>query len=131
MLRLEDRDLIRSCGERGTGVVSYSPLAAGMLTGAFDRAGARAVGDWRRSEAEGPFADANLDRSLAVVDALRPIAQRLEITLAQLALAWNVAQPAVTSAIAGSRDAEHARANAAAGEIELDPGTLAEIDSLL
>ncbi|MDP9297388.1 MAG: aldo/keto reductase [Actinomycetota bacterium] len=131
MLRLEDRDLIRSCGERGTGVVSYSPLAAGMLTGAFDRARARAVPDWRRDEAEGPFADANLDRSLAVVDALRPFAERLEITLAQLALAWNVAQPGVTSAIAGSRDAEHARANAAAGDLELDPDTLAEIDSLL
>ena len=48
LLRLDDRELIRWCGEHGTGVVSYSPLAAGMLTGAFDRERALAVDDWRR-----------------------------------------------------------------------------------
>jgi aryl-alcohol dehydrogenase-like predicted oxidoreductase len=131
MLQLHDRDLIRWCGERGTGVVAYSPLAAGMLSGAFDRSAARAVRDWRRSEPEGPFADENLDRSLAVVDGLRAVAERLQVSPAQLALAWNVEQPGVTSAIAGSRDTAHTRANAAAGDLRLDQATLAEIDTLL
>jgi len=68
---------------------------------------------------------------VAVVDALRPVAERLGITLAQLALAWNVAQPGVTSAIAGSRDPGHVQANAAAGDLELDAETLAELEALI
>ena len=59
------------------------------------------------------------------------IAERLDATLAQLALAWNVHQPGVTSAIAGSRDPGHVRANAGAGALKLDGGTLAEIDAIL
>ena len=70
-------------------------------------------------------------RSLALVEALRPIAERLGCTVAQLALAWTGAQPGVTSAIAGSRNPEHVRSNAAAGDVELDAATLAEVDSLL
>jgi len=131
MLHLEDRDLIRWCGEQGTGVVSYSPLAVGMLTGRFDRAGAEAVEDWRREDEDSPFTDANLARSLAVVEGLRPIAGRLGCTVAQLALAWNVQQPGVTAAIAGSRSAANTRDNATAGDIVLDDATLAELDALL
>ena len=97
MLHLEDRELIRWCGEQGTGVVSYSPLAVGMLTGRFDRAAAEAVEDWRRDDEEGPFHAARLDASLELVERLRPIADRLGCTLAQLALAWNHAQPGVTA----------------------------------
>ena len=48
-----------------------------------------------------------------------------------MALAWNIAQPGVTSAIAGSRDAGHVRSNAAAGDIELDAETLAAVDALV
>ena len=66
-----------------------------------------------------------------IVEALRPIAERLGITMAQLALAWNVAQPGVTSAIAGSRDPGHTGDNAAAGDVELDEPTLAEIEGVL
>jgi aryl-alcohol dehydrogenase-like predicted oxidoreductase len=131
LLRLEDRELIRWCGGHGTGVVSYSPLAAGMLTGAFDRERALTVDDWRRHEVGGPFSTARVDASLAIVDALRPIASRLGVGVAQLSLAWNVAQPGVTSAIAGSRDEDHTRANAAAGDLELDAATLEDIEMLL
>jgi aryl-alcohol dehydrogenase-like predicted oxidoreductase len=133
MLRLEDRDLIRWCGEQGTGVLSYGPLAYGLLTGAitsetrFDR------GDFRGGDAEGGslFGEGNRERNLAHVDALRPIAERLAITLAQLALAWNVAQPGVTAAIAGSRNPDHVRSNAAAGDIVLDGATLSELDAIV
>ena len=65
------------------------------------------------------------------MEALRPIAQRLGITLAQLALAWNVAQPGVTAAIAGSRNPDHVRSNAVAGDIVLDEPTLVELDAVL
>jgi aryl-alcohol dehydrogenase-like predicted oxidoreductase len=131
LLRLDDRELIRWCGEHGTGVVSYSPLAAGMLTGAFDRERALAVDDWRRHEMGGPFSAARVDASLAIVEALRPIATRLGTGVAELSLVWNVAQPGVTAAIAGSRDAGHARANGAAGDLEIDAATLEDIEALL
>jgi aryl-alcohol dehydrogenase-like predicted oxidoreductase len=131
MLALDDRDLIRWCGEQGTGVVSYGPLGFGLLTGKISREQAVAASDWRRSEDDGPFTDAKLDRDLAIVESLRPIAERLGVTMAQLALAWNFAQPGVTSAIAGSRDPGHARDNATAGDVELDEQTLAEIEGVL
>jgi aryl-alcohol dehydrogenase-like predicted oxidoreductase len=130
MLALDDRELIRWCGEQGIGVLSYGPLGFGLLTGKISREQAMSSSDWRRSD-DGPFTDENLDHDLAIVDALRPIADRLGITLAQLALAWNVAQPGVTSAIAGSRNPDHARDNAAAGDVELDEKTSAEIESVL
>ncbi len=130
MLALDDRELIRWCGEQGTGVVSYGPLGFGLLTGNISREQAVSASDWRRSD-DGPFTDEKLDRDFVVVESLRPIAERLGITMAQLALAWNVAQPGVTSAIAGSRDVGHARDNAAAGDVELDAQTLSEIEGVL
>jgi aryl-alcohol dehydrogenase-like predicted oxidoreductase len=131
MLALDDRDLIRWCGEHGTGVVAYGPIGFGMLAGKISREQATSTTDWRRTEDDGPFRDGNLDRDLEIVEGLRPIAERLGITMAQLALAWNVAQPGVTSAIAGSRNTAHARDNAAAGDIGLDDQTMAEIEGLL
>jgi aryl-alcohol dehydrogenase-like predicted oxidoreductase len=131
MLQLEDRELIRWCGEHGTGVVSYSPLAAGLLTGGV-RAATFGEDDWRGgTEGTNLFGPGNLEQNLSVVDGMIPVAERLGITLAQLALAWNIAQPGVTSAIAGSRNPAHVRANAAAGDVELDLATLAELEGLL
>ena len=136
MLTLDDRELIRSCGELGVGVLSYSPLAFGLLTGAitpdtrFDATDFRSGVDRDESWVE-LFAPGKLERSLAVVEGLRPIAKRLGVTIAQLALAWNVHQPGVTGAIAGSRNPDHVRENAAAGELDLDQEILDETESLL
>src|SRR5436190_894442 len=129
LVRPEDRELIRWCGEAGIGVLSYSPLGAGLLTGAFDREDAQRIDDWRASD--GLTSVGHLDLLFALVDGMRPVAERLGVSLPQLALAWNWQQPGVTSAIAGSRDAEHTRSNAAAGSLELDGGTLAELDALI
>jgi aryl-alcohol dehydrogenase-like predicted oxidoreductase len=130
MLNREHAELIGWCGEQGVGVVTYGPLAFGLLTGAITADTRFPPGDWRgQKQDDGPFAD--LARSLEVVDRLRPVAERLGCTLSRLALAWNVHQPGVTAAIAGSRNPAHVRANAAAGDIELDAATLAELDALL
>jgi aryl-alcohol dehydrogenase-like predicted oxidoreductase len=126
MLVLDDRELIRWCGEVGTGVVSYSPLGVGFLSGKITRERAAAIDDWRASE--GWTEPDRLDAIFAVLDRLRPIAERLGISMAQLALAWNVAQPGVTSAIAGSRNPAHVRDNAAAGDVTLDDETLSELE---
>ena len=129
MVSLADRELIRWCGEVGTGVVTYGPLGYGLLTGAITMETTFAPGDFRADEET--FAPDARRRALDVVEHLRPIAERIGATVAQLVLAWNFHQPGVTSAIAGSRDPRHVAANAAAGDLELDAETLAEIDTLL
>jgi aryl-alcohol dehydrogenase-like predicted oxidoreductase len=131
MLALDDRELIRWCGERGIGVLSYSPLGAGLLTGSLARERVASLDDWRGSDRQGLFSESGLDRAYAMLAKLSPIADRLGISLSQLALAWNLAQPGVTAAIAGSRNPDHIRMNAAAGDIELDLPTLGEIEALL
>ncbi|MDP9119647.1 MAG: aldo/keto reductase [Actinomycetota bacterium] len=130
MLVRDHAELIRWCGEQGIGVITYGPLAFGLLSGAITVDTQFPPGDWRgEKQGDGPFAD--LARSLEVVDRIRPVAERIGCSLSQLALAWNVHQPGVTAAIAGSRNPSHVRANAAAGDIELDQTTLAELDALL
>jgi aryl-alcohol dehydrogenase-like predicted oxidoreductase len=131
MVTLSDRDLIAWCGESGVGVVSYSPLGAGLLTGAIGRDITFDAEDWRASEGQELFGPENLPRNLDLVEALRPIAEGLGVSLAQLALAWNVAQPGVTAAIAGSRNPDHVRTNAQAGDITLGAETLETIEGLL
>jgi aryl-alcohol dehydrogenase-like predicted oxidoreductase len=130
MLTREHAELIRWCGDRGIGVITYGPLAFGLLTGAITADTRFPRGDWRgEKQDDGPFVD--LARSLEVVGRIRPVAERIGSTMSQLALAWNVHQPGVTAAIAGSRNPAHVRANTAAGDIELDEATLAELDALL
>ena len=130
MLVRDHAEVIRWCGEHGIGVITYGPLAFGLLSGAITVDTQFPPGDWRGERQEdGPFAD--LARSLEVVERIRPVAERIGCTLSQLALAWNVHQPGVTAAIAGSRNPSHVRANAAAGDIELDQTTLTELDALL
>src|SRR2546428_5508672 len=109
MLKLDDRQLIRWCGEHGTGVVTYGPLAFGMLTGAVTADTTFGPRDHRGpgGEKDAIVTGDNRGRSLAVVDGMRPITDRLGVTLAQLALAWNIHQPGVSSAIAGSRNPAH------------------------
>ncbi|MEW6060171.1 MAG: aldo/keto reductase [Actinomycetota bacterium] len=136
MLHLDDRELIRWCGEAGVGVLSYGPLAYGLLSGAIGSGTTFAPGDFRGTPDywhpyDEMFKPGRIERSLAVAGAMRPIADRLGVTLAQLALAWNFHQPGVTAAIAGSRNPEHVRSNAAAGEVELDEATLTELEELL
>ena len=135
LLYVELRDVVTWCGERGIGVVAYGPLAFGLLTGAISHDTEFHPQDWRSGGQGGYwdrlFAPGKLERSLAVVDGLRPIADRLGCTLGQLALAWCFHQPGVTSAIAGSRNPRHIRENAEAGDVELDDKTLAEIEELI
>lgn len=129
-------DLFPRCEQAGTGILAYGPLAYGLLTGSFDESTTFSDDDWRSGKhgmgAYGElFAPEPFRRNLAVVDALRPLAQRKETTLAQLALAWVVHQRGVTAAIAGSRSAAHVRDNAGAGDIELDAADLEDIAEVL
>jgi aryl-alcohol dehydrogenase-like predicted oxidoreductase len=96
-------DRIPWAAERGAGVVVYSPMAAGLLTGAFSRERAAALpeDDWRRGHSN--FQEPQLSATLALVERLRPIAARSGCTLPELAIAWTLAWPGVAAAIVGAR----------------------------
>jgi aryl-alcohol dehydrogenase-like predicted oxidoreductase len=123
---------------QGIGYLAYSPLAAGLLTGALPhdhefsdddwRSGRGEYASWREEDGEWPFDPAPMARAAAMVDRMRPLAEGRGATVAQLALRWALDQTGVTAVIAGSRDPAHARANAAAGSLALDAAALAEID---
>jgi aryl-alcohol dehydrogenase-like predicted oxidoreductase len=130
MLTRETRDLIGWCGEHGVGVVAYGPLGYGLLTGAIDASMKFAADDWRTTEAD-LFKPEQRAKALAFVDELRPIAGSAGASLAQLAIAWVLAKPGVTSAIVGSRNAGHVRSNVGAADVVLSADALALIETLL
>jgi aryl-alcohol dehydrogenase-like predicted oxidoreductase len=112
--------------EHGAGVLGYSPLASGILTGAYDRPRIASLGDddWRR---EAPaFREPLLSQNLALVERLGQIAERLGATVPGLAVAWVLAQPGVTASIVGARLPGHVDGWVSAG-LELDDQTLREI----
>ena len=132
---LETRELARWCAERGIAVVTYEPLGNGMLAGAIRSPEdvSRVVGDgyqewdfWKRLFSPGRF-----ERSRAVADGMHAVADRIGCTLAQVAIAWNLHQPGVTAALAGTRNPAHIRDDAAAAAIELTEDQLAELDTLI
>lgn len=137
MLHREGEDLYPWCGERGIGVIAYGPLAYGLLTGAVDRDTRFHPQDFRSGSDPNftyyrdLFAPGRIERNLEVVDRLRPVAERLDVTLGQLALAWTVHRPGVTAAIAGSRNPAHVRENARAGDVFLPPAVMEEIETIL
>ncbi|MGZ4290512.1 MAG: aldo/keto reductase [Gaiellaceae bacterium] len=129
---LDDRGLISRCGELGIGVVIYEPLASGILS---DKTLEQVLAIWTGPWLESSFfkrllAPGRAERSFAVADGMRPIAARLGVTVAQLAIAWVLHQPGVVAAIAGSRDGRHVRENAEASSLDLS-GALDELEELI
>ncbi|MBJ7330869.1 MAG: aldo/keto reductase [Solirubrobacteraceae bacterium] len=124
-------DTLDWCAAHDTGVIVYSPMQAGLLTGGWshERFAALDEGDWRRKSDH--FLGELFDRNLAFVDRLRPIAERLGASLGELAIAWTLAQRGVTGAISGARKPGQVAGWAGAGEVRLDDATLAEITSAL
>jgi aryl-alcohol dehydrogenase-like predicted oxidoreductase len=94
------------CSSHGTGVICYSPMQSGILTESFSagRVAAFAADDWRRRGLE--FRSPNLERNLALRDALQPIAARHRTTVSAVAIAWVLSWPAVSGAIVGARSPE-------------------------
>ena len=120
-----EADLVPYCLAHGKGILAYSPLQRGVLTGKYRPGHAFAKGDHRaRNEF---FTDENVRRINAFLDAIRPIADGHGATLAQLVIAWTIAQPGITAALVGARDGEQARANAKGGELRLSADDLAAI----
>lgn len=96
-------DILPWCHAHGTGVICYSPMQAGLLTGSFTRERAEALpeNDWRKTSPE--FTGERLDRNLALAARLRPIADKHGTSVSTIALAWVLAWPGLTAAIVGAR----------------------------
>lgn len=115
------------CAAHRTGVIAYSPMQSGLLTGAFSvgRAARLEADDWRSRSPD--FTGEGLRRNLALAAALRPIAHRHEATVAEVAVAWTLAWPGVTGAIVGARSPAQVDGWIAAAALDLTDGDLDEI----
>ena len=120
-----EAEILATCRELGIGFVPYSPLGRGFLTGKIQRIDDLPDGDWRRS---GPrFQGENFEHNLAIVRHLEALAQRNQCKLAQLALAWVLAQGDDVVPIPGTKRRTYLEENMAALDIELTAGDLEDL----
>ncbi len=130
MLRRDaEQAVLPYCEEHEIGVLAYGPLAHGLLSGHFSADTQLAEDDWRRGS--DLFGGANYERNLRIVGQLSELARELGITVAQLAIAWVLAHPAVHVAIVGARRPDHIGGAAPAAAIDLDAGTRGRIEEIL
>lgn len=122
-----ERDGLAAARRIGAGFLAYSPLAQGLLGGAYGPERSLRDGDWR---AELPLFSVRSRAEIAgaLRDVVRPIAARRGATAAQIALAWVLARPGVSAAIAGASGEAQARQNAEAARIALDAEELAALE---
>lgn len=125
--RKVEKNAMPYCIEQNITILAYSSLAQGLLTGKFTADHQFAEGDHRSKNQL--FIGDNLIHAQKAVEQLRPLAERYECTLAQLALAWLIAQPQ-THAIAGARNADQAINNAQAANFHLSIEDIAIIDQI-
>ena len=125
-----ERDLIATCKQEGLGQIVFSPLAQGALTGKYSGGQIPAqsrADDQKRNR----WMSASLNREvLSKVDRLKPLADQLGISMAQLALAWSLREENVASVIVGATRAEQLEENVKAVGIELPPEVCSEIDAI-
>src|SRR5579885_616045 len=126
-----ENEILPYCQQHGIGVIVYSPMYSGLLTGAMtrERAAHLAADDWRRRNPN--FQEPLLSRNLALVDRLRAIGRRHGRTPGEVAIAWTLAHPAVTGAIVGMRSARQVDGVLGAAEFRLSLAEEAEIEALL
>jgi len=125
VLRDIEKDVLPYCRENNIGVIVYSPLQRGLLTGKFKPDVKFKDGDHRAKQPQ--FTPENIKRTNEFLDKIMPIAENHKATLGQLVIAWTIAQPGVTAALVGARDAEQTRENIKAQDIKLSADEMAEI----
>jgi aryl-alcohol dehydrogenase-like predicted oxidoreductase len=120
-------EVLPYCQAHGIGVIVYSPMGSGLLTGAMtrERIANLSNDDWRKGHAD--FNEPNLSRNLALVDRLQQIAKRHGRSPGEVAIAWTLQNPAVTGAIVGARNAKQAEGVMRAGDLRLSGEEVLEI----
>src|SRR6267143_2961212 len=124
---IED-EILPYCQREDIGVIVYSPMASGLLTGAMtrERAAELPKDDWRRGHPD--FTEPNLSFNLALVALLRAVAKRHNRSVGEVAIAWTLHRPAVTGAIVGARNAHQAEGVMRAGELRLSNEEVNQIE---
>jgi aryl-alcohol dehydrogenase-like predicted oxidoreductase len=126
--RRVEADVLPYCQERGIGVIAYSPMASGMLTGKMTRERIESLpeDDWRRSSDR--FSEPQLSQNLEVVARLERVAERHAVVPGAVAVAWVLRHPAVHGAIAGFRRPDQVDPIVVAGDLELSDEDAAELE---
>jgi aryl-alcohol dehydrogenase-like predicted oxidoreductase len=125
---IEDQ-VLPHCQQVGIGVIVYSPMASGLLTGTMtrERAAKLPADDWRKTHPD--FTEPDLSSNLALVDRLQQIARRHNRSAGEVAIAWTLHHPAVTGAIVGARNARQAEGVMCAGDLRLTDEEVTEIET--
>jgi aryl-alcohol dehydrogenase-like predicted oxidoreductase len=123
-----EESVLPYCEKNGVGVISYAPMASGLLTGAMtrERAASLPADDFRSRNAE--FREPRLSKNLELVERLREVGKKHGRTPGEVAIAWTLRKPVVTGAIVGARNAKQAEGVMRAGELKLSAQEIAEIE---
>jgi aryl-alcohol dehydrogenase-like predicted oxidoreductase len=124
-----EQEILPYCRSEGLGVIVYSPMASGLLTGAMtrERAADLPASDWRSRDLE--FQEPRLSENLALVERLREVGERHDRPPGQIAISWALRNPAVTGAIVGARNARQVEGNVGAADLHLTDDEIAEIEN--
>lgn len=120
-----ERELVPLLSDERMGLMVWSPLAGGLLSGKYDRDGKGPAGS-RRTTFDYP--PVNMERAFDCIDAMRKIGDEKGASVARIALAWLLAKPHVSALIIGARNEEQLRDNLAATDLALDPAEVAALD---
>ncbi|MET7935518.1 aldo/keto reductase [Streptomyces sp. NPDC005322] len=127
-------EITPACASEGLGLLPWSPLGGGWLTGKYRRderpTGATRLGEEPGRGMEAYDRRARTERTWAVVDEVRAVAEERGVSMAQVALAWLLDRPGVTSVILGARTVEQLEDNLAAAELRLSEAELARLDKV-
>ena len=123
-----EAEILPWCETNGAGVIAYSPMASGLLTGAMtrERAGALPGNDWRSRNPE--FQEPKLTQNLSLVDRLAMVAKAHGRAPVEVAIAWVLRKSVVTGAIVGARNAKQVEGVIGAAALELTPAEIARIE---
>lgn len=126
--RKVEAEILPYCRQRGIGVISYAPMASGLLTGAMtrERAAALPPDDFRSRNPE--FKEPRLSKNIELVERLRKVGARHGRNPGEVAIAWVLHNPAITAAIVGARNAKQADGVMRAGELSLSADEIREIE---
>ncbi|MCA9430258.1 MAG: aldo/keto reductase [Candidatus Omnitrophica bacterium] len=124
-----EEDILPFCEDNEIGVLAYSPLASGLLTGKFTEVWEFEEGDHRKDHPD--FTGEAFKKNLAIVEVLKEYAEKRECTIAQLAIAWTLANPAVTSAICGAKKDMQVDELVEAIDFPLKPKEIEEINAIV
>lgn len=129
--RKYESEILPFCKENNIGVIVYSPMSSGLLTGTFskERAAKLPDDDWRSKSAN--FLEPKLTKNLELAGLLKSIGKKYERNAGEIAIAWVLKNPAVTAAIVGARNAKQVNGVMSAWEVKLNDQDILELDNFL